>query len=472
MQDEEWAPLELVDVVELASGKVTHQLYVWPYGSGQLFEHDKLTPVAMIIQHGFDMDPEQDDLAFRKALAAAYATAEPKLSEHVDFKLDQVSKKATPSESAERAIQKAAIERLRKELGYSKERYRLFDALTKAQQAAVREEYPHLYPYESFHHFENLGIPPYVALGRWAGIDASTPLEQGAPHTRGAWPVWKWLKAAQTKEIDVAKCSAALNKHLPPPTIMAIVWYVTTTVVAGVSPYELWARELDSDRAKNEAAVHMIRLLAAIVDGSGDDAAVELAERAEKHLAKEPTFYLAAVATFALAVRARRRGEPFPTRFYKLAAGANFLGNGSNLRDAIREIFELIPMAERERFLVLYGMYFTAITDEEIVKGRTREVPVLIHAWCVADLVPTEKVAKGLVEDMATWNNYPKPKQAALDIVKKVGPICVPYLETALKTSTSKHKDVLAKALALFAAAPAKATASRSRSGRRGSARG
>lgn len=40
------------------------------------------------------------------------------------------------------------MDRLRESLGYTNERYRLFEVLTKPQQTAVREAIPCLDPYE------------------------------------------------------------------------------------------------------------------------------------------------------------------------------------------------------------------------------------------------------------------------------------------------------------------------------------
>jgi hypothetical protein len=64
-----------------------------------------------------------------------------------------------------------------------------------------------------------------------------------------------------------------------------------------------------------------------------------------------------------------------------------------------------------------------------------------------ADLVPNEAVARGMVGDMARWDNGPQPTAAAIDMIVRVGPVCIPFLEQAIKTSTRKHRDALAKAL-------------------------
>lgn len=57
-----------------------------------------------------------------------------------------------------------------------------------------------------------------------------------------------------------------------------------------------------------------------------------------------------------------------------------------------------------------------------------------------------------MIESVATWDHYPRPKREALEVIKKVGPICVPFIEEAVKTSKSKHKAVLDQALKLFRA--------------------
>ena len=329
------------------------------------------------------------------------------------------------------------MERLRKALGYSKERYRLFAKLTKAQQQAVRDVYRDLHPREHWGNYELLGVPPPPALGRWAGIEPPTILEQSA----GKWPVWKWLKAASRGEVDVNVAARAVAGVLDQKQIADLA--IATCVRAADDPdYELWTRWVDTERELTEGTAGTIRALAALIDASGDDAAIQFAERVERE--KQSAFYLAAVATFALAARARRKQQPFPKRVYELASKADDLAYDARLHDTIRDVFEVIPMAEREAFLEKYGMRFDILEEEEIINGRTKETPMLFFAWHVADLVPTQQVLEGLVAVAAAYER--PPKQAILDVFAHVGPPVAPYLEAALK-DRPRNKSLLAQAL-------------------------
>jgi hypothetical protein len=188
-------------------------------------------------------------------------------------------------------------------------------------------------------------------------------------------------------------------------------------------------------------AVKIIRILAELLDRAG--AATTFAERALA--TKQPHFWLAAIATFALA----RQKSPFPKRFYTLAEKADFLGHGVILGDAMREVVARIPEKDREAFIEKYVPNAGASTNTEVRKGRDVEVPVLLHRWLFADLVPTESTAKALVDDMEHWDNDAKPVKQALAIIKALGPICAPYLRKAIKKTKSRHKKVLERALVL-----------------------
>lgn len=323
-------------------------------------------------------------------------------------------------------------------LGESKERYRLFEDLTAKQQAAVREAYPQLDPYEHFRHFERLGIPPRGALARWAGIESLGLLEQRA----GKRPVWKWLKAALESERERGGGAYARKDRC----IGARVAHLLRNEDA--NDYEFWPREKNTLREIVDGCANTVRLLAALIDAQ--DAAVSFAKRVQREIAKETQYALGAVSLFALAARARRRGETIDKQFFNLGLELERMGPYRELGGHVREVFEAIAPAEREAFFDEYGMYFVAIEEDEIRNGRSVEVPTLKRGWLVADLVPTKKVAKAMIESVADWDHYPKAKQAALDVIKKVGPICVPFLEKAAKTSKSKHKAVLVQALKLF----------------------
>lgn len=354
-KDADWVTTELFDVVDRVTGKVTHQLYVGMYATGgQLFEDGTLTTVATIIQHGFEMDPEQDDLGFRKALAAAYAVSTPMPGMHVDFRLDWVPTKATALELDQRARHEAALRKLEAALMPSTERYLVFDELTAAQQADIREVVPHLDRFGLLTSLGKLGLPRYAALAQWAGLVAPTPLEQRVPDAAGGWPAWKWLKAAQVGNIERQELLQHFRKHLGAEDVADIVWHVCRDAENG---YELWMCDAGRIRAMNAAQAEMIRLLAALIDGSGDDAAVAFAARAEKFLIADgnASCWLAAVATFALAARARRRQEVFPPRFFKLASKSDALGYGASLGKAFAEVFELIARQDRDAFFAVHG---------------------------------------------------------------------------------------------------------------------
>lgn len=432
-KDDDWMEMELADV--LSSAKPVYQLYVWPAGSGVLFEHNGKALVAMVNQHKFELTGD-DDPALRRALAEAY-TKKP-LSQAIDF---DRAKPATPKKSTK----PNGMERLRKVLGSSKERYRLFEQLTKPQQDAIREEYSDLPSNEYFRHFENLGIPPLGAFGRWAGIEKPEVLEKRV----GKWPVWRWLTAALEREISVGDAVSALTNELDAKSISDLVMQ-SCDRNNDQNDYELWPRERNGQRDINERTGNIVRLFGALIDGSGDKAAIEFAKRTTKFVEKHPQRGHVAVAAFALAARARRRGEAFPRDYYDLIANAETVGCSRYLRGALRDLYEVVPAGEREELLEVDGIHFIAGSDTEYRGDREVRMPVLLHAWLVADLIPTKKVAEAMVNDIARWDRDPKPKQDALEMIQKVGAICVPFIEKALKTTKSPHKAVLTQALALL----------------------
>lgn len=52
----EWGRVELVDVVDVASGEVVYQLYMYPGGSGCLFEKGTTQSAGYVAQHGLEVD--------------------------------------------------------------------------------------------------------------------------------------------------------------------------------------------------------------------------------------------------------------------------------------------------------------------------------------------------------------------------------------------------------------------------------
>lgn len=87
IDDEDWTPFELVDVTDVATGKVKFQLYLWPYGSGAAFEHGTIKNPWNICQHGPD---GLDDEELRGQLEAAWHRGKKqlKIQEMVDWASD------------------------------------------------------------------------------------------------------------------------------------------------------------------------------------------------------------------------------------------------------------------------------------------------------------------------------------------------------------------------------------------------
>ena len=87
VDNEEWTPFELVDIADVATGKVKYQLYLWPYGSGAAFEHSTTKNPWNICQHGPD---GLSDEALRSQLEAAWHTGKKqlKIQEMVDWSAD------------------------------------------------------------------------------------------------------------------------------------------------------------------------------------------------------------------------------------------------------------------------------------------------------------------------------------------------------------------------------------------------
>lgn len=442
--DEEWAPMELVDVVE--DGRPVFQLYVWPYGAAELFEHDTTTTVGKAIQHGFELEGD-DDLELRKALAAAYAKAS--LTETIDFQLDRVKPATPPDEKAIAANDKAAVERLRKVLGESDERYRLFDKLTKAQQQAIRDEYPKLASEGWELRLEELGLPPYSAIARWAGIAPATSWERNA----GKWPVWKWLKAAAHDEVKVDDAANAVAKALTTDEVNELVWSLLGNSDDLLQHYNLWGEGLDDAQGESVMRAYtgrLLRLLAAILDGADDDNALEFAKRAKAQKKTRDYFALSTLAAFALARRAQRRKEPFPREYYAFAKEADNLCFGVMLDRSFRDVVATIPEKDREKFLDDFGFHLTISYNEDRRKGRMVEVPALIHAWTFVDLVRTPKVMETVVDTVAETDEK-MPTDLVIEILGGFGPAIAPFLEKAI-AQKPRNQALLEKALAAVSA--------------------
>jgi hypothetical protein len=71
-------------------------------------------------------------------------------------------------------------------------------------------------------------------------------------------------------------------------------------------------------------------------------------------------------------------------------------------------------------------------------------------SWHFADLIRTDKMAKAVVDEVASWDSGPKPKQRVLEVIAALGPLCVPHLEKAI-AKKPPQKALLAAGLKLAA---------------------
>lgn len=268
VDNDDWNSMELVDVVDIVSGATTHELYLWPYGSGRLYAHDSTTAVASIIQHAYEATP--GDLPLRTALAAAYATAKPKLRELVDFRLDWQPPASAPGVAEYRV----ALKKMVAMLDRSHEGIRRFAEFSAKQRAAIRDVVTSMPDDEGGGwYFTQFGIPAKVAMRRWAGLEAGGVFETPA----GKWPVWKWLVAALHDQVTPATAIAAITKVLDAAHVMKLC-----TATSIDDDYEVFGDHGGHRHGEIRASAHALnalRLLGGLLDASGDDAAVTLAKR-------------------------------------------------------------------------------------------------------------------------------------------------------------------------------------------------
>jgi hypothetical protein len=427
VDDPDWNPMELVDVLDVATGDVTHQLYLWPYGAGEIFEHDTTTSTARIVQHDYQVTP--GDLPFRKALAAAYANASPPPSEVVDFRLDH---DPPPVQGSEKD-RVAAMKQLGKSLPHYPSGAVLFETLTEAQRArvltAIRSSAG-----EQLHGVGWLGLVTGDSTKRWAGLAPPGLLETRV----GKWPVWKWLCAAAHGEVTTPEAIGALIGALSPAQIAEVCLLVSAN--DDYALFESAHKYSRGETVANAYTVHTLRFLGALLDASGDDAALAFARGASAQVAQPLT-------TFALVARAKRRGETFPDEFFELAcaSASPSLASAGGLREVVECLSPALRLAfyEKDRF---------SDTWNEDRKGtRAVETPTPMGAWWYADLLPAETVAEAVVAAIVAWNHQPKPKRHALDLIATIGPACVPFLDRALAASEPPpHRAVLVAARKLF----------------------
>ncbi|CAN5854307.1 hypothetical protein BH11MYX3_BH11MYX3_10570 [soil metagenome] len=421
--DDDWNPMELIDVVDVASGKVTHQLYLWPGGSGRIFENNTTTVTASIIQHGYELQP--GDLAFRTALAAA----KPRLVDQIDFRLDE---EAAPDTAAYDAARK----RMWAALSVSNEGMKCFEAFSAKQRGLIREFIETL-PADADPGLTQFGLPPAATLPRWASLAPGGVAEKRA----AKWPVWKWLTAALHDQAKPAAAIAAITKLLSPAEISDLCLAIATT-----EDYQLFRDNKCGRYGETHASAHglaALRLLGSLLDASGDDAAIAFARRARKELAKRSRFHLGAIATWALIARARRRDETFPQSFVDVAETSSTVGYGFQIHacPAYRDLLERMTPAQRSSFDRTLDRGFGVRTNTDHKNGREVRVPTLVGTWWYADLLPAKHVAAPMIEAITGWKAEPVPKQQVLDVVTAVGTACIPSLDRALaaKPKPAQH---------------------------------
>lgn len=350
--DPDWSPMELVDVVEVATGKITHQLYAWPYGAGALFEADTRNEVASIVQHSYPLS--MGDLPLRRALAAAYALADPPLSELFEFRLDEEAAPPPP--------------------------------------------------------------PP--------------PPRPPPPS-------------------DVA----VLLADTPPGELVETVLRVCRENAPLFGPRaeyrrDAWVYSCDFPTRVARAA-EAVRALARAVDHLGDDAACDLAARV-RSLVADPqlrTFWIEAIAAFALAERARRRGEPYPHEWLDLAFGATWSPSDVTA-EPLREVVATMMLPDRVAFLARVAPEFETTEQLVDVDGKQRKRPWASGAWIYADLVATPDVAERAVAAVAAWQPHTQPVERAIAVLVALGELARPHIEQALRTAKGRNKTVLKRALA------------------------
>ncbi len=83
---------ELIDVVDIASGKVLYNLYLYPFGDGSMFNAGTTTEVAAVCQHGFE-DLGGKGGVFVRDVALAYTEAKKRLKivEMINFSEEELS---------------------------------------------------------------------------------------------------------------------------------------------------------------------------------------------------------------------------------------------------------------------------------------------------------------------------------------------------------------------------------------------
>lgn len=311
VDDSDWNPMELVDVVDTQTGAVTHQFYSWPYGSGQLFEHDSTRMAGVIVQHAYDLyGSNNTDREFRRALAAAYSVAP--LAETIDFRLDEDA----PVRVVAEEVSPKDMKRLIASLGNDHTESRSIHELTATQRALVREVFsaveqhhtdePRMYVEKLGKYvldpsradrtsLRALGLPSWEILRRELGLDPPTVFEKQIAGR------CVWRRVREREDLD------ALGDE--------------EVIELGLRAAREWSElfELHGDAADTERdafASSAVLFLAAAIDKK--DGATTFAQRARVEL-KDARFFLGAIAAAALAAHARRNRTAFPETWFDFA---------------------------------------------------------------------------------------------------------------------------------------------------------
>jgi hypothetical protein len=277
--------------------------------------------------------------------------------------------------------------------------------------------------------------------------------KQGEPAT----PSTK-LIAAGTGDSDVEVAARAIAKMLDVKQVIELAWKIGTEP-GDAQVARLWGEGMAHEKGESVAVAYanrVLRTLGATIDLAGDDGALVFAKRTQDHLAKNRTCWIASIASYALAHRAKRRKEAFPRGFYPLLHKASDdLSYGLHYDHNIREIVDTIAVADREKFLDDFGFQLQIYECEDKKNGRTVEVPTLIKAWAFIDLIPSAKVMQAVVDEIAETGEK-LPKEQLLEVFKRFGPQIVPLLAKAI-TAKAKNKAFLAQALKAAGSARARA---------------
>lgn len=160
----------------------------------------------------------------------------------------------------------------------------------------------------------------------------------------------------------------------------------------------------------------------------------------------DETFWLAMLACYALITKP----GPFPEDAMSLALQAHWAPAPVN-EEPIRAILERMSLAQRARWVRERNLDFETADRIEIVGGKRRKVPYAAGAWIFADLVPTPEMAKGAVAAVAAWYPRSQPVERALEVIRALGPQCIPHLDAAIARTKGRNRDVLRRARASMA---------------------